>query len=48
MANQPAPAARLDLPVNDDIGEARFFPVDALPENRVPAHTIAGRVLRSL
>jgi NAD+ diphosphatase len=31
-----------------EIAEARFFPVDALPENRIPDYSIAGRVLRSL
>ena len=31
-----------------EIAEARFFPVDALPENRIPDYTITGRVLCSL
>jgi NAD+ diphosphatase len=31
-----------------EIAEARFFPLDALPENRIPDFTLAGRVLLSL
>jgi NAD+ diphosphatase len=38
---EPRPDAR-------EIAEARFFPVDALPESRIPDHTITGRLLTSL
>ena len=31
-----------------EIAEARFFPVDALPANRIPDYTITGRVLLGL
>jgi NAD+ diphosphatase len=31
-----------------EIAEARFFPVDALPENRIPDYTITGRALLGL
>jgi NAD+ diphosphatase len=41
----PAAEPRVD---GREIAEARFFPVDALPENRIPDNTIAGRVLRDL